>query len=754
MEKENGDEYIRNTATFVRTNEQRLADAAIVSRRRPQRPSVGSTSVLGWIGLGATEQPKKPLILTDDPHHLFYLLIRFEGLGIDVGPLDVRVQNPSRPTTLPYLAMLANKDKADILSISSFRSTMSSVSMFSLGGGWFGRAEPVSLDAELKYLYSAFTKLPALRVRASGIKVISEIADDPPTDSAIPMDAFKNLQTLECHDIDPRILMGWDRLSEGLRHLTIKRSGLEDVSDLFVDSVIDDKLRREGNPARVTRPRVVHHPSSFRSRRSSFHAALLPPSVPEDSEQERDPVSQDTPPERLLPPYAWSLLTHLSLSDNNLTFLPSLPSLPSLSSLDLSSNLLISIPTGLSTLPNLKSLNLAHNMVDSVLGIYSHIPSVISLNVSSNRLESLCGLERLEHLSRVDLRDNRVEDIGEIGRLAVLAGVKEVWVTGNPCTRRYQDWRVRCFDLFAKEGRAVSLDGSLPGLMESRAMTHHVYRNGHTHLNGDNGRPLSESHSPPNNQLIGNASPPPASPYIVALEQSPRPSPALSAVQSIASIPEPPFQTKARRRKNKRIVELDDRESTDDELRREAHGSVGTHRRYSSDVGVLRHEVPVLSLNVPGNSATNVSNAPRHDPVGTASPGETLLKLSDPTSSVTVDGQPSPSRSSTAEPPAVSRIRQGVATSRTISSAKSNKRRARLSPSMYEPVSATQEFPDRSPRGEERTENLDGQSAISEADKFRKRIEALRNEVGDSWLKVLSQTHLGSSDGFLNRHKS
>ncbi|KAF8585976.1 hypothetical protein K439DRAFT_1409511, partial [Ramaria rubella] len=466
MEKENGNDYVRRTASFIRSHEHRLADAAIGLRRRAQGP----TSVLGWIGLGSTEQPKKPLIWTEDPHHLFYLLMCFEGLGIDVGSLDVRVQNPSRPTSMSYLAMLALKDKSDVLSISSLRSTMSSVSMFSLGGGWFGRAEPANLDAEIKYIYSAFTKLPALRVRASGLKVVSELANDLPTDSAIPMDAFKSLQTLECHDIDPRTLMGWDLLSEGLRSLTVKRSGMEDVSDLFVDSVIDDKLRREGNPSRVARPRLVHRPPSVRSRHSSFHVAQLPPSVPEDSEETETLTPQDPQPERCIPSHAWSRLTHLSLSDNNLTFLPSFPPLPSLVSLDLSSNLLVSVPPSLSALPALKSLNLAHNMVDSVLGIYSHIPFIVALNIAANRLDSLCGLERLESLSRMDLRNNNIEDTDEIGRLAVLRGIKEVWVTGNPCTRRDREWRVRCFDLFAKEGKEIIIDGSPPGLMERRAM--------------------------------------------------------------------------------------------------------------------------------------------------------------------------------------------------------------------------------------------------------------------------------------------
>lgn len=744
MDKENGEEYIRRTATFIRSHEQRLADAAIVSRRRPQGRPTGSTSVLGWIGLGATEQPRTPLIFTEDPHHLFYLLMRFEGLGINVGSLDVRVQNPSRPTSMPYLAMLALKDRADVHSISSFRSTMSSISIFSLGGGWFGRAQPASLDAELKYLYSAFTKLPALRVRAAGLKVISELADDPPTDSAIPMDAFKNLQTLECYDIDPRTLIGWDLLSQGLKSLTVKRSGLEDVSDLFVVSVIDDRLRREDNPIRVARPRLIHHPPSLDSRHSSFHSALLPSTVPEDPEEIS--LSQDAPPKPLLPSYAWSLLTHLSLSDNNLTFLPSLPAFPSLVSLDLSSNLLISIPTSLSTLPSLKSLNLAQNMVDSVLGIYSQIPSIDSLNISSNRLDSLCGLERLEHLSRVDLRNNRVEDTDEIGRLAVLGGMKEVWVAGNPCTKLHQDWRVRCFDLFAKEGREVLLDGNIPGLMERRAMKYHVNHTGDTHPQGHNGRPLSHVQSPSNTHTDKHSSPQSASPNVVA--QSPQPSPALSAVQSVASTSEPALQPKARRRKNKRIVDLDDKESMDDlHLRREPRGIPISHGRHRSDVGVLRHDMQLISNSSGHPGRKDLITPPQHSEGHMSSAVELSSGTEDVISSLTVDGLSSLALASTIESPTtIARIRQGASTSRTVSSAKSNKRRVRLSPSMYEPVSASPGFNEQRQVGEESTEGSTGYPAVSEAEKFRKRIEALRNEVGDSWLKVLSQTHLGPPD--------
>ncbi|KAH9036713.1 hypothetical protein EDB83DRAFT_2414046 [Lactarius deliciosus] len=34
---------------------------------------------------------------------------------------------------------------------------------------------------------------------------------------------------------------------------------------------------------------------------------------------------------------------------------------------------------------------------------------------------------------------------------------------------------------------------------------------------------------------------------------------------------------------------------------------------------------------------------------------------------------------------------------------------------------------------------------IKEADAFRARVEALRSEMGDGWLKVFSQSHAGGS---------
>ncbi|KIJ49457.1 hypothetical protein M422DRAFT_74558 [Sphaerobolus stellatus SS14] len=737
MDTENGNDYIKRIASFIRSNGHRLADISLTRGRRLQ--NAPSSSMLSWIGFGSMEQnTSKPLIFTEDPHHLFYLLMRLEELAIPVGSLDVRVQNLSRPTSMSYLTMLALRDKSDVLSISSLRSTMSSVSMLSLGG-WFSRPEPASVESELKFVYSSFTKLPALRVRASGPKMISELADDPPLDSAVPMDAFKILMMLECEDIDPRVLLGWDRLCISLQSLSVKRSGLEDIADLLVDSVIDDKVRREENGNVVGRPRLIHRPSSMRSQRSVLNPTRLPPSVPEDEEQEEPSTeeAQQAAIAKSLPSNAWSQLTHLCFADNNLTFLPSLPPLPSLTSLDLSSNLLVSVPPSLSTLPRLRSLNLAHNMVESVLGIYSQIPSIIVLNLASNRLDSLCGLERLERLSRVDLRENRVEDLEEVGRLAVLGGIKEVWVSGNPCTHRIQDWRVRCFDLFAKENREVILDGGAPGILERRAMAYQVNKNAIVDLH-KNGRPLSQAVIPTITVPPSPTPTPESSPSVQPTEPPSRAYPsrtASPALSEVTSSGQSFLQQKNRKRKAKRIVDLNGTASVDEGAANSRPKPI-LHARHSSEAGLPRR-----------------SNTTFEDPKSKLLSAAADIKQASGSSHlkpVTTERR-SPQRSTTVDSDAGSPVTrlQETGGARTLSTAtKSSKRRARVSPSMFEPSFASMAVTE-SQAGN--SENTDG---LSEADRFRQRIEALRNEVGDSWLKVLSQTHLTSPDEVPARRKS
>ncbi|GJJ06471.1 hypothetical protein Clacol_000663 [Clathrus columnatus] len=658
METENGHDYIIKTASFIRTHEHHIAHAV-----KPRRPDETSTSVWNWFSFstGNGTISSKSVTFTNDPHHLFYLLMKIEALGINVGSLDVRIESLSESVNNPYVLNMSKKDISDTMSISSLRSAMSSVSMFSLGGGWFRPREPHSVDTELKYLYSVFTKLPALRIQPLKGKALAELAHDPPSDSAIPMDSFKCLQVLECYDIDPRILMGWDRLSQSLRSLTIKRSGVEDILELLADPVVEDNdMRGNGGSIRLLRSRKVQKPYSNTL------------SSPDSTLESQHPDISLGPS---LPPHAWSFLTHLCLADNNLTFILSFPSFPSLLSLDLSSNLLVSVPQCLSLLPRLKSLNISNNMIDSVLGVYLQIPSVESLNISSNRLESLCGLERLERLSRIDLRNNQVQDPDEVGRLAVLTSIKEVWVADNPFTKVFGNWRIRCFDLFAKEQKEISLDGYFPGVMERNQMAYSITKPPHDNrprpqFDSMRAKPV-ESPSSPVVLQSSNTIPDPNSTPNISTVQAPQNTPQKTNVNGFSSSP---GQAKRRR---KRFVDLEnpdnDQAQEDTPPRR-----MKLHMRYSSEM--------------PSPGRTSKSGIKDLE----GSPEDTTLISSNIFSGQSVVGQAS-----------------------TISRA-SGKRWSRVSPTTYEEV----------PDGE----------------KLRKRMEELRNDVGDSWLKVLSQTHMTSPD--------
>ena len=397
MDHEPGDEYIRRIAAFIRTHEQRLAAAAIPRRRRAAKGAddSGLASIfnpLGWFTSdGSAEQVHanvKPLVMSFDVHHLYYLLMRMEALGLPVGSLDVKVENPARP--LNYIN-IPGADNSDTMSLRSFASTFSAVSKLSLGGSWWGRPATPTVDAELRYIYSSFTILPAIRLHAPEPRLIAEMSKEP-IEHALSMEVFKNLETLECSDVDPRAILGWDRLAESLRSLTIRKSGIEDIGDVFVDAVLDDQARREGRsliPRSGARGELT--------RRGSFHTTRLPDSVPEDAEEPPVEPSEEALEDIMNTPkpegasLKWAFLRHLSLAENALTFVasPPLQQLTSVTHLDLSSNLLVSVPPGLSALYNLVSLNLADNMIESVLGIYTMLGQVLSLNLSRNRLESI-----------------------------------------------------------------------------------------------------------------------------------------------------------------------------------------------------------------------------------------------------------------------------------------------------------------------------------------------------------------------------
>ncbi|KAF6762963.1 leucine rich repeat domain-containing protein [Ephemerocybe angulata] len=687
MEPEKGDDYLRRLAAYIRTNEKALAEAGAPRRRHAQRQHQNTDALsylnpLSWLG---SDPNVKPVVLSTDTHHLFYVLMRLEALEYPVGTLDVHIDNPSRPMT--YVNLFAGPDKSDTLSLASFRSSFSAVSKLSLGGAWWGRAETPSIDSDLRFIYSSFTKIPALIVHAPTKSAIEELLQDPPDQNALPLDSFKNLQSLQCIDIDPRTLLGWDRLAESLRSLTIKKSGLEDISDVFIGAVIDDQARREGSASRKRHRQI---PSR------SGYSTPLPDSVieeePSDDKADADtpPVPDHTPaspPPPKLSSLKWAFLKHLSLSDNALTFIPAdaLSHLTSLTHLDLSSNLLVSVPPALSTLYNLISLNLSDNMIDSVLGIYLNLGQILYLNLSHNRLESLCGLERLHALERVDLRS-------EVGRLATLPNITELWIEGNPFIEYEEQYRV---------GKTIKLDGTPPGFYERRSMS---------------APPLETRH--PQTQPMAH------SPPVLAIGSAPNRTPPFGPTGGFEGLPTPPSSNasplvqpvaghseKKKRKQQRRIVEFGEEGHS-------AEGSGSSKHLHPKDAGADKSRGRTKATKKSAKAAERYED---NSITPTPSTSTTVLPL----------------RSSTPPPAEPKPVRSRHSRYQT---------EYRSSTMMSDASDEATSIPRFSPRSSQsRSATLSSKSAMRRARmsasmKYRRRIEALKQDMGEGWLKVFSQS--------------
>lgn len=292
----------------MRTHEKALANALQFQRREtrhrptqstsaatipksptlPDRPST-SSSVSGSLAasfsfgsLSLAQHNVKSAKLALTPHHLFYLLSRFEELGISVGPMKVRLENlHDSSTSANYVSFLSNtqrsrscdSDVGSIRSVSSVRSVMSGMSALwaSLGIGASISAarterQKAALQADLKYLYSAFTKIPCLRLAPDWRARLIRGYEEFPFDSAVPLYVFKNLQALEINSIDFRQFFGWDRVADQLRSLSLKRAGIEDPADILVDIVLDDmdKRRRRTSKTQSSPTTTVGYHSSPR----------------------------------------------------------------------------------------------------------------------------------------------------------------------------------------------------------------------------------------------------------------------------------------------------------------------------------------------------------------------------------------------------------------------------------------------------------------------------------------------------------
>lgn len=188
------------------------------------------------------------------------MTVRLENLHSDAAPSN-------------YVSFLGHAPKsrgkqsdADSLrSVSSVRSVMSSMSsMWSAltlsNSAAKAEKQMAQYRDDIKYLYSCFTKIPALRLSPDHRARLISGYEEFPFDTAVPLFAFKNVSSLEICDLDFRQFYGWDRLAEQLRSLTIKRAGLEDPIDLLQNIVLDDAERRRKRSSKAQVPTTPSTP--------------------------------------------------------------------------------------------------------------------------------------------------------------------------------------------------------------------------------------------------------------------------------------------------------------------------------------------------------------------------------------------------------------------------------------------------------------------------------------------------------------
>jgi Leucine-rich repeat (LRR) protein len=260
---------------------------------------------------------------------------------------------------------------------------------------------------------------------------------------------FPALTHLELHKIPPDSIEGWEVLMKQLKSLVIIQSGMEDVHEIMVKSVIDSERRRRQRTSREKSRAVL---IKREQQEALKDAALTSQELDGDSTAKDETTSNGSVSSFSVASGAgadtsesdavilsslkmWPLLRHLSLSDNSLptlthndTFIHT----QSIVSLDLSHNLFLSPPSALIHLHNLHNLNLSYNMISGVQSIYQILGNIAILDLRGNRLESLSGLERLWNLEKVDVRENHLDEAAEVGRLAALPGIREVWSERNP----------------------------------------------------------------------------------------------------------------------------------------------------------------------------------------------------------------------------------------------------------------------------------------------------------------------------------
>lgn len=489
-----GDVYIQRLAVYIKRHEEALANGLLFySKNRPHANM-------------------KSLRLTLTIHHLYYLCERIDSsnLGVDVGPLNIKLDNPNHePTFISFLANNArsskhfDSDTRSISSINSMRSIMSTASVY-----WrtlsFSR-DPKVIYKDLRYIYSSFTKIPCLVL--SPQTKINNISgyEEYPCDTSVPIKMFKNLQVLEIIEYEPNGIYGWHTLSDQLRILIIRGSKVNNIAEILFNLVIDDESGRssfnfhkplkkligddqnhvftdydnsntiESYPQQLS----TGNPTFMRRRATTSGAGSVSKGfATSESHLSRMHAHDEfcSKDYKSLAEGKWTMLKQLTVSETSVISIDSFVFKPlfNLVKLNISSNLLEALPEGLDQLQSLRYLNVADNYITDLRNLPTNLKHLISINFNNNKIKNLEGLENLKALQKIDFRRNDLSSIEELKPLVRLFikcpdRLSSVYLSSNKLPKSY---RIDLFNLFngVKYKNSVKIDDSRPGYFESAAL--------------------------------------------------------------------------------------------------------------------------------------------------------------------------------------------------------------------------------------------------------------------------------------------
>ncbi|TPX59053.1 hypothetical protein PhCBS80983_g02700 [Powellomyces hirtus] len=290
------------------------------------------------------------------------------------------------------------------------------------GSKYADQIPTTTLDEEVLYLYKFLAALPSLRIAPVRRNLIEGFqASSPPS---VDLSSFHELVAIEFDALHPNVISSWGGVRERLRSMSC-RYALKTEDDLI-------------NAAKAAQ-------------------------ISENGKSGE--------PDEDLSTVLFPLLTHLHLAGNSLSSISTALTshIPRCTYLNLSSNALTTVPSALSFLADLSIIDLTGNRITSISDAEDRLRNVEVLLIQSNALENLLGVESLARLKCLDVSENKIWDVYEVGRLAVLMDVSEIWIAENPLTK-LPNYRINIFTYFKERALKLLLDGTRPSPSEQKAI--------------------------------------------------------------------------------------------------------------------------------------------------------------------------------------------------------------------------------------------------------------------------------------------